>query len=190
MNRRHWSLPLLLLLTTACTPQFNGIPLGEGPTPELALTDQHGEPFRLSDQHGRVVLLFFGFVHCPDVCPMTLSSWGRVQQALGDDADQVRFVFVTVDPERDTPERLAEHVSIFGTDFRGLGGTAEELQTVYSAFGIHHQKVAYSSSALGYVVDHTSRMFLVDSEGALRFSYPFDIPHEELLHDVRLLLPR
>jgi protein SCO1/2 len=155
---------------------------------DFTLTDQEGRPFRLADHRGRVVLLFFGFVHCPDVCPVTLSTWGKVQAALDDARDRVEFVFVTVDPERDTPESLRRHLEIYGQEFHGLTGSQEQLAGVYEAYGIFQEKVPVGSSAGGYVVDHSTRMLLIDATGRLRLRYAFDVAAEDIVHDVRRLL--
>ncbi|HSR30941.1 MAG TPA: SCO family protein, partial [Anaerolineae bacterium] len=126
-------LPALILLIifslTACGgPSFRGTVLDEPvDVADFALTDENGGVFRLSDQQGNVVLLFFGYTSCPDVCPTTLATWRKIHEALGEDAERVRFVFVTVDPERDTAERLGMHVNAFNPDFIGLTGTPEEL---------------------------------------------------------------
>jgi protein SCO1/2 len=157
---------------------------------EIALTDQHGEPFRLSEHRGRVVLVFFGYVQCPDVCPATLSTWSRVSRALGDDRDDVRFVFVTVDPERDTATRLREHLAIFGRDFIGLTGTQEDLDAVYRAYGVTGEKLQLFDSAVGYLVEHSSQTFLIDTDGTQRLRYDFDARSDDVLTDVRWLLAR
>ncbi len=117
MNRALSALGLLVLVAAgACgpaEPEFYGMLRPEGgPREDFTLTDQYGEPYRLADQRGKIVLLFFGYAHCPDVCPVTLSNWARVEEALAAETD-VEFVFVTVDPERDTVERLREHLEIF-----------------------------------------------------------------------------
>lgn len=181
---------LCLLLLAACRPyEFNGT---EYPEPELAadftLEEAGGELFRLSDQRGKIVLIFFGFTSCPDVCPTTLSEAGRILEGLGDEAQQVRFAFITVDPERDTPERLGQYVARFHPDIVGLTGTPDELQAVYDAYGIYAQKVPLEDSAAEYTMDHTARVFLVDQDGRLRLSYAFGTPDEEILQDVRYLL--
>jgi protein SCO1/2 len=182
---------LLVVAAGACgqaEPEFYGTTRAEvGPPEDFTLTDQHGKPYRLADHRGKVVLLFFGYAHCPDVCPVTLSSWARVRQALAAD-DDVEFVFVTVDPERDTIERLRDHLEIFSDDFRGLTGTEEQVTPVYERFGIFRKKVPFSSSAMGYVVDHSTVMLLLDREGRVRLTFPFDADPDEIVHDVRRLL--
>lgn len=139
----------------------------------FTLTDQHGRRFRLKDQRGRPVLLFFGYTHCPDVCPMALSSWAKIENLLGVRATEVSFAFITVDPERDTPQRLAKHMAIFSPRFLGLSGTSEELGTVFEAYGIDAEKVPVAAGALGYLVDHSTQMFLIDQDGALRNQYDY-----------------
>jgi protein SCO1/2 len=181
---------LAALLLTACgSPSFRGSVLDKPVTvPDFVLTDQDGGTFRLSDQQGKVVLLFFGYTSCPDVCPTTLATWRKVHEALGDDAEHVRFVFVTVDPERDTPERLGMHVRAFNPDFFGLTGAEEELQPVYGFFDIVFEKDTSSGSALGYLINHTATTFVVDPEGQWRLRETFGTEIEDIVHDIRQLL--
>jgi len=156
--------------------------------PDFTLTDENGQPFRLSDQRGSVVLLFFGYTSCPDVCPTTLATWRRVHEALGDDVERVRFAFVTVDPERDTVERLGMHVNAFNPDFIGLTGTPGELQAVYDVFDVYFEKDTSSGSALGYLVNHTATTFVLDPEGRWRLRETFGTEVEDMVHDIRALL--
>ncbi len=158
------------------------------PAPDFALTDQNERPFRLSDQRGRVVLIFFGFVQCPDVCPATLSTWAKVAKRLGADRDQVRFLYVTVDPERDTPAILGRHLAIFAPDFVGLTGTQEELEAVYRAYGVNQKKLRLFESAKGYLIEHTSLTFLIDPQGILRLTYEYDTGPDDVFTDLRWLL--
>jgi protein SCO1/2 len=190
MRRFPASVVLAALLLAACgSPSFRGSVLDEPVTvPDLILTDQDGGTFRLSDQQGNVLLLFFGYTSCPDVCPTTLATWRKVHEALGDDADRVRFVFVTVDPERDTPERLGLHVRAFNPDFIGLTGAEEELQPIYDFFDIVFEKDTSSGSALGYLINHTATTFVVDPEGQWRLRETFGTEIEDIVHDIRQLL--
>lgn len=185
-------LMALVLILAGCQSSessFRGTELNDPvPAKDFTLTDQHGQVFRLSEHRGRVILLFFGYVSCPDVCPLTLSTWKKVQDGLQDKAEQVKFVFVTVDPERDTPENLQRHLSIFSQDFFGLTGTPEKLQTVYKSFGVYREKVSVSTGVTGYLVNHTARIFVIDRKGQWRLSYHFDAPAEDILQDVQLLL--
>ncbi len=187
--RRLLALAALLVVMAGCEPQpFFGTEHVVAAAPPLHLIDQHGDPFQLEDHTGNIVLFTFGYVHCPDVCPMTLSIWSRIQQQLGGRGDRVAFALVTVDPERDTEERLKEHMDVFGEGFYGLRGDEDQLRTVYTDYGIHKEKVAFSESAIGYIVDHSTRTFLIDTAGNLRLSYAFGTPAEEIVSDVRRLL--
>ncbi|NUO79233.1 SCO family protein [candidate division KSB1 bacterium] len=180
----------LALFGWACRANdtFRGTEMPETLIADFELQDHDGQPFKLSDQHGKVVLFFFGYTYCPDVCPMTLSTWARVHQALEADTAGVKFVYVTVDPERDTPEKLKAHMSIFSEDFIGLTGSVEALRAVYAAFGVYVEKVTIAASATGYLVNHTSRMFVVDQKGVLRVLLDHAAPVDDVVHDIRLLL--
>jgi protein SCO1/2 len=156
--------------------------------PDFTLTDENGQPFSLSEQRGNVVLLFFGYTSCPDVCPTTLGTWRRIHQALGEDAQRVRFVFVTVDPERDTIERLGMHVNAFNPDFVGLTGPQSDLEAVYDIFGVVYEKDTSSGSAMGYLVNHTATTFVVDTEGRWRLRETFGTEVDDIVHDIRQLL--
>jgi protein SCO1/2 len=189
--KKHLVLALLLAVTLAAcgAPSFRGSVVPEPSTvPDFTLIDQHNEPFRLSDMQGNVVLLFFGYTQCPDVCPTTLATWRQVEEELGPDSPRVRFVFVTVDPERDTPERLGTYINLFNPDFVGLTGTPEQLDAVYRIFGIVHVKNASSGSAAGYTVTHTATAFLLDPAGRWRLLESYGTPPEDIVHDIRQLL--
>ena len=189
---------LVALLLSACggaapaatpTPEYRGSVLEEPlSVPDLVLTDQYGQPFSISEQQGKVLLLFFGYTNCPDVCPTTLATWRSVHEELGNDADNVRFAFVTVDPERDSQERLGRHVNAFNPDFIGLRGTTEELEAVYDFFDVYYEKDTSSGSALGYLVSHTATTFVVDPEGQWRLRETYGTPVEDIVKDVRILL--
>jgi protein SCO1/2 len=134
------------------------------------------------------VLLFFGYTQCPDVCPTTLSTWRKVHAGLGDDAARVRFAFVTVDPERDTSERLGLHVNAFNPDFYGLTGTEDQLEAVYDFFGIVAEKDDSSGSAAGYLISHTATTFVVDTEGRWRLRETYGTAPEDIVYDIQQLL--
>ena len=188
-----WAAPallLLLVLLAACGRlAFKGTPVEPAkPIPDLVLTNAQGESVHLRDFEGNVVLLFFGYTHCPDVCPTTLATWKHVAEQLGEDAARVRFVFITVDPERDTPQRLQEHVSLFNPSFIGLTGSEDQLNAAYQFFGIFHQKEEAPNSAAGYLVSHTASTFALDKKGNWRLRWSFGTPAEDIVHDVRQLL--
>jgi protein SCO1/2 len=155
--------------------------------PEIQLTRIDHKDFRLSEMRGNVVALFFGYTSCPDVCPTTMAELNQALGELGDQADQVQVLFVTVDPERDTPERVQEYVQHFNPDFIGLSGSEAELAKVWSSYGVFRE-VVDGTSAAGYLVNHTARVTLIDQQGNLRVSFPFDTPVEDVVHDLELLL--
>lgn len=158
------------------------------PAPEIELTRSNGESFRLSQMREDIVLLFFGYTSCPDVCPTTMAEMKSALEKIDpENAEQVRVVFVTVDPERDTPERVQEYVNHFNTEFIGLSGTESQLQKTWNDYGVFRQ-IVEGTSAAGYLVDHTARITLIDQDGNLRVSYGFDTPVDDIAHDLKLLL--
>lgn len=168
--------------------QFHGTEIQPpNPAADFTLADFNGRPFRLSDQRGKVVLLFFGFTSCPDVCPTTLSEMQKVWRDLGSDAESVRFVMVTVDPDRDTPDRLRRYVTSFNPAFVGLHGSAAELEPIYKAYGVLAIKRELPNSALGYTMDHTASTFVIDRAGQWRLMLPYQTPVADILGDVRAL---
>ncbi len=156
--------------------------------PEIELIRNDGSVYRLSDQRGNVILLFFGYTSCPDVCPITLSELKKVNEELGGENGQVQVVFLTVDPDRDTPEVIQKYVSIFNPAFIGLSGTLQELEPVWKEYGVYREIEQASSSALGYAVTHTARVYVIDQEGNLRLSYSYGTPTDDILHDLKILL--
>lgn len=155
---------------------------------EIDLTRSGGNRFRLSELRGDVVLVFFGYTSCPDVCPTTMAQLRLALSELKEqDAERVKVVFVTVDPERDTPERVQEYVNQFNPSFIGLSGTKQELEKIWTEYGVYRE-IAEQQSAAGYVVNHTARVNLIDQDGNLRVSFSFDTPVEDIVHDLKLVL--
>lgn len=152
---------------------------------ELALTDHHGKPRTLADFRGKVVTVFFGFTHCPDVCPTTLAEMAQVMKELGSDADRLQVLFVTVDPERDTQEVLSRYVPSFNPSFLGLYGNAEQTARAAKEFKIFFQKQPSGSS---YSVDHSAGTYILDRQGRLRLFAQYGQGAAALLHDIRVLL--
>jgi protein SCO1/2 len=158
------------------------------PAPEIELRRGNGEGFQLSQLRGNIVLLFFGYTSCPDVCPTTMAEMKAALDKIGEEkASQVKVVFVTVDPARDTPERVQEYVDHFSNEFIGLSGSEAELQTTWNDYGVFRQ-IVEGTSAAGYLVDHTARVTLIDPDGNLRVSYGFETPVDDIVHDLKLLL--
>jgi protein SCO1/2 len=157
------------------------------PAAEIELTQGNGSNFRLSEMRGDVVLLYFGYTFCPDVCPTTLSELNRVIEGMGLDGERVQVVMVTVDPERDTLEKLREHVAIFNPKFIGLSGPLEELEKVWNDYGVYREEEQMPNSATGYLVNHTARVYLIDQDGNLRLSYSYGTPPDDIVHDLKIL---
>lgn len=160
------------------------------PAADFVLTDQQGRPFQLAAQRGKPVLVFFGYTFCPDVCPGTMLQYRALRQALGADADRVALLFVTVDPERDSPERLRTYLDNFDPAIVGLTGTPETVASVTRQWGVYAEKVPVPGSATGYLVNHSAILYLVDRAGMVRALYPYGTPTADILHDVRVLLAR
>lgn len=157
------------------------------PAPEINLTRADGGVFQLSTERGKVVYLFFGYTSCPDVCPTTMAEMRKVIESAGKKADQVRVVFVTVDPDRDTPEKVQKYVSIFDPGFIGLSGSMDELEPVWNEYGVY-RKIEAETSPGNYPVTHSSRLYLIDQDGNLRLSYAFGTSTDDIARDLKTLL--
>ena len=153
---------------------------------ELALTDHNGRHRTLADFRGKVVVLFFGFIHCPDVCPTTLAELAQVARELGPDAGKMQVLFVTVDPERDTPDLLRQYVPSFYPDFLGLYGDAAATARAAKEFKIFYQKQPQPGG--GYSMDHSAGTYVIDQQGRLRLFAQYGAGAPALLHDIRILL--
>ena len=154
---------------------------------ELQLTDHTGKPRTLADFKGKVVVVFFGYTQCPDVCPTTLVDMKAVKEQLGKDGERLQVLFVTVDPERDTPELLAKYVPAFDPSFVGLYGDAEATARTAKEFKVFYKKVP-GSSPTNYSVDHTAALYIYDPSGRLRLFAKHAEGAEALAHDIKLLL--
>lgn len=195
-NRQRVALVgvLLALLTLAACGgqppyQWKGTGYPEGKIAQnFELIAENGQPLQLSDLQGQVVLIFFGYTSCPDICPTTLAEARQVMDGLGDGAGEASFLFITVDPVRDTPEKLAAYTDIFHQSIVGLTGDPETLAAVRDAYGVIAEREETPDSALDYVINHTARVFLVDPQGNLRLSYGYGTPPADILSDVQHLL--
>jgi len=159
---------------------------GAGFGRELNLTDHNGKPRTLADFRGKVVTVFFGFTHCPDVCPTTLAEMAQVMKELGADADKLQVLFITVDPERDTPQVLKQYVPSFHPSFIGLYGDAEATARTAKEFKVFVQKQPVKDG--GYSVDHGAGTFILDRDGKLRLFAQYGLGPAALVHDIRILL--
>lgn len=182
------SLPLALVSCAPPPPTFHGTVISPIlPAPDVDLPDVHGKTFRLADHRGKVVVLFFGFAHCPDVCPSTLRNWKTVAKTLGDVTKQIAFVFVTVDPARDGQEALRSYLSQYDSSIIGLTGTAKEMERVFTAYGVHAERLPGEPGG-GYSMTHPNSLYMIDKGGNWRLTYPYDIATEDLVSDIRWLL--
>jgi protein SCO1/2 len=180
-----------MLLGSCQTYEFNGTPYEDpAKAPEIELSNVKGGIYRLSESLGQTILIYFGYTSCPDICPGTLAQARKMFDLLGDQAERVEFLFITVDPERDTDEVMSAYVSAFDPRIIGLRGSPEELAEVFSRYGIVAEKEVVPESAVGYVMNHTTRVFLVDAEGRLRLSYPFGTVAEDMAADLQHLMKR
>jgi protein SCO1 len=175
------------LLGTGKGP-FQGIDVTGGEMGgELRLTGHDGKPHSLADFRGKVVVVSFGFTHCPDVCPTTLSDLASAMKQLGPDAARVQVLFVTVDPRRDTPELLAQYVPAFDPAFLGLYGDAAAIERVKKDFHVYAQERPGKSPG-EYSVDHSAHIYVIDREGRMRLLLAPGTPPAAIASDLRVLL--
>ena len=154
----------------------------------FTLVDHNNEVFNETTLRQRWSFLFFGYTHCPDVCPTTLSVLNSVAQRLQDVEADIRFVFVSVDPERDTPEKLARFVSYFNKNFIGVTGTEQQIEQFTRELGIMHMRVAAEENATGYLVDHTASVLLIDPDGRYHAVFSPPLSAGKISDDFRKML--
>ncbi|MFN7536171.1 MAG: SCO family protein [Burkholderiales bacterium] len=172
---------------TPSTPTFQNTDIsGADFGKNFTLTDHTGKTRSLSDYQGKVVLIFFGFTQCPDVCPTTLAELSEVMKKLGSGADRVQVLFITVDPERDTQTVLGQYVPAFDPRFVGLTGSVEQIAAVAKDFKAFYQKVPTPNGS--YTVDHFSGMYAFDATGRIRLFIRYRAPMDSVVADVKTLL--
>ena len=182
---------LVALVLTGCSPggprfqasDVTGAAFGR----DFKLTDHNGKPRTLADFRGKVVVMFFGYTQCPDVCPTTLSELAAALQKLGADASSVQVLFVTIDPERDTPALLSSYVPAFNPTFLGLYGDAAETAATAREFKILYQKQPGATPG-SYSMDHSAGTFIFDPQGRLRLFVTHGLGPDLFAHDIRELL--
>jgi protein SCO1/2 len=193
MKRFRWiALITIGLLLAACAHQFSGVtPNPIGPAPDFALTDENGQPFQLSDLRGKWILLAYGYTHCPDVCPLTLSHLRDVKKSVDPNGDDVQVVFVTIDPERDTPDIMHKYVGhfdkLFPQKFKGLSGTPAEIAAAAQPYHVKYEKKE-TGSADGYSMAHTAEVYLIDPQFDWQMTFPFGVTAEEIAADLQTLM--
>lgn len=169
-------------------PKFQSIDLtGADYAKDFRLTDHHGQPRSLQDFRGKVVVVFFGFTQCPDVCPTALAELTEVRRALGADGEKVQGLFITVDPERDTPEILKAYMANFDSSFLALRGEPAQLEQVAKDFKVYYKKVEGKTPG-AYTMDHTAAHFIYDTQGRLRLYVRPGTGPKVVTEDIRLLL--
>jgi protein SCO1 len=217
MERRFWKVLIALLITlvpvlvlTGCSLPFGdddasstepvavaeenaggelGVMLDEPvPAPDFTLTAHDGEPLSLDDLQGKVVAIFFGYTGCPDICPMTLGYMAQATEALGDDAHEVEYLLVTVDPEQDDPERLAQYISRIDAPITALTGDRAELEPVWDDYDITVERRDREGG--GYLVDHSAQVWIVDQSGDVVMFMPMGADGDDLTASLRWLLDR
>ncbi|MEJ2511244.1 MAG: SCO family protein [Anaerolineales bacterium] len=168
---------------------FNGVVYeNPKPAPQIILNGSDDAQFNLKSLSDKIVLIFFGYTSCPDVCPSTLSDMKRVTKLLGDDADSVQVIFITVDPDRDTVEKLNSYLSLFDPKFLGLTGSVNDLEKVWDEYGVYREVDTSSKTAAGYLVNHSSRLYLIDQKGRLFLTYGYGTSPESIAEDIEYLI--
>lgn len=189
MRRVIMVLVLLFCSAAALAAPFNGSAvtgreLGRRAPP---LWDHHGQPRKLADYHGKVVLVFVGFLNCASYCPVTLAKFRQVMDLLGDDAGRVQVLYVTLDPERDTPDQLKSYLGAFHPAFVGLYAQPDKTQELAKSLGAHFQKVP-GSKAGSYTIDHTVDTLVFDPQGQPRLILPDELAARQIAEDLRRVL--
>ncbi len=156
------------------------------PAFDFTLSGSNGD-VSLSDFRGKVVLIYFGYTFCPDICPGTLANVAQALRSMGDKAEEVQLIMVSLDPERDTPEKLAEYMGHFDPSFIGITGTKAQIDEVTALYGIFYQK-AEGSEATNYLIDHTATLMVLDREGFLKLVFPYGVTSEEIADDLKYML--
>lgn len=161
------------------------------PAPPFALTDHTGKPYSFTPAEGAdATLLFFGYTFCPDVCPVTMIEYRDIIKELGTEANRVRFLFVSVDPQRDTPERLKEYTERFNPAIIGLTGEPAQVEAVVKAYGVVAEKRAVSGSSAGYLIDHTASILVIDGKGQAVMKFPFGMDPKDSARHIREILKK
>lgn len=198
MTTRLILLAVTLSLAAACTPPGGtSTPAGTTAGAELpvlpiggdfTLIDQDAQPFTLSALKGKVVLVFFGYTMCPDACPTTLSKLSSAYSRLDpEERARVKTVYISIDPERDTPAVMKEHLTYFGVDAIGVTGTVEDTARVARQFGAHFEKTS-DKTAAGYLMSHTVSVFGLDAEGRTRVLIDYEASVDTVVKEIRALL--
>jgi protein SCO1/2 len=181
------------LYATLTRPAFVGAPssvVKNPPVPlrDFELTNQDGQPTQLSDLRGKTLMLFFGYTHCPDVCPVTIADFVQLKKKLGSEAEKMAFVMVSMDGERDTPAVLKNYLRTFDPTFIALTGDPEKVRSITADFGANFIKQQKTGTQESYLIAHTAFSYLIDQEGRWRAAYPYGMPTDDIASDIQKLL--
>ncbi|MDN3923174.1 SCO family protein [Roseateles violae] len=177
------------MAAAAATPKLKaGVFEPAHPAPEFSLQASDGGALKLARYRGKLVLLVFGFTHCPEVCPTTLATLAQARKALGASAAEVQVLYITVDPARDDLERIRKYLAAFDTSFIGGTGKPEDLAAMRKQYGVVAQKVETKPASEFYGMNHSTSVFLIDREGRLRAMMPYGHDAADFVHDLKLLL--
>ncbi len=157
---------------------------------DVSLETRGEAAVRLSEFRGKYALVSFGYTFCPDVCPTTLAMLARLKEILGKDRERVAVAFVSIDPERDTPDRAADYAAGFNSTFVGLSGTPEQVAAAAAVFRVSYSRQEVADSAAGYLMNHTAFVYLLDPEGRWRITYPYGVEATDIAQDLEVLFQR
>ena len=182
-------LALAVAVAVACqsappVPELPVLPIGG----DFALTDHDGQPFTLQSQRGKVVLIFFGYSSCPDACPTTLSKLSTVARRLGDDRARLQALYISVDPDRDTPPVLKADMANFSIGAIGLTGTKDDIDAVVKQYAAAYEIVPTPESAAKYTIAHTTSVYALDVGGRVRRTFDYEATVDEIVAGIREIL--
>ncbi len=169
---------LLLQLNISLYAQQNKPTIGG----DFTLTDHNSERFELQQLRGKLVMVFFGYTHCPDICPTELATMAKLLKQLGKESDKISALFISVDPKRDTPEKLKNYVPFFSPHLIGLTGTKDEIDKVTKAYRVQTKIHSRKENSDYYLVDHSANLYVIDGQGKLIHLIPFGLPTEHILN--------
>lgn len=180
---------LAAALAAACrpappAPTLPVLPIGG----DFQLTDHDGQPFTLASQRGKVVLVFFGYSSCPDACPTTLSKLSTVARRLGDDTAKMQTLYISVDPDRDTPAVLKADMANFSVGAIGLTGTKADIDAVVTQYAAAYEIVPMPESAAKYTISHTTSVYALDTRGRVRKTFAYEATVDEIVSGIREIL--
>jgi protein SCO1 len=179
------------LFAPTATPAPKGVALDPPrQMPDFTLINGDSQRMKLSDLRGKALMIYFGYTHCPDVCPLSLADFSKVKKELGDLGNQVNFAMISVDGSRDTPELMGAYVRAFDQSFIGLTGSESEVRQIGINYGVHFEKQKPTGTAAAYLVAHTSYSYFLDAEGKWQMVFPYKTPPTSIAADIRKFLTR